>query len=116
MRSSRVTDQWATWINANLPRLTLDGDRATWEVVFGMAAGADGQRHVELNVFMFMPGPVLHSMMTKLASIQNPAAATEEGVVTVLRTLVAALHAERSAILSAGAQPNGAGPKLILPS
>lgn len=111
MRSCRLSDRWAEWINKSLPTLAPK-DQATWELTMG--AGPKGPIFI---LAVFMPGVVFGTTMHTSVSVNAPQGATEAQVVGFIGDMVRMLDGERRKQLAAGQPPpNGAGGGLILPS
>lgn len=120
--SQRLSDTWAVWINEALPKIAVN-DRAKWELTLVVVQTPEGVAGVAFLLLVVLPSPVVGVVLQDLLQVSNPAGASKDAVVELLRAMVDRLRIKRSQELldaaSEGSEPNGAGPpgprRLIVP-
>jgi hypothetical protein len=110
MSTTRVTRRWERWVEAALQRFAF-GDHAVWDA--GLCLTPQGPA---IALTLWMPGPVLNTVIQNTMMLGAPTVQTEESVTGAVQAAVRVMHEERSRTLGQPPQgPNGSGPGLILP-
>ena len=99
----RLTTLVAEWIGPALERHS-GGDPIMWDLTVTPTPNGVG-----LAVIMFMPGPVLGSVIHSTMVLPNPLGLNEEGADSLVRSMVEALRVERTKQLNQVPMGNGNG-------
>lgn len=110
MSTTRVTRKWERWVETALAKFAF-GDHAVWEA--GLHLTPQGPT---IAMTIWMPGPILNTVIQNTLTLGAPTTQTEESVTGAVQTAVRMMHEERSRTLAnQSPAPNGKGPGLILP-
>jgi hypothetical protein len=114
MSSARVSRRWERWIEAALAKFAF-GDHAVWEMSLQLFPPPQGPA---IALTVWMPGPVLNTVVQNTVVVGAPTTQTEETVTGAVQQMVRMMHEERSRTLAQQTPPapNGSGSRLILPS
>lgn len=110
MSTTRVTRKWERWIETALAKFAF-GDHAVWDA--SLLLTPQGPL---IAVTIWMPGPVLNTIIQNTITVGAPTTQTEETITNAIQGAVRMMHEERSRTLgNPSPPPNGQGPGLILP-
>lgn len=91
----RISDQWAGWIEEELPALAM-GDDVSYELGMIMIQTGPEMQAPAMAVCLFTPGIVIGTRMHIMAVLPNLGAVDRDGIVGLLTGMLEGLRQQRS--------------------